>query len=105
MDKLNIFLQNVRGLRDAGKRKQVFHVFKKLNAHIVLLQETHSLKADQMLWKNGWSAAKGVMILFKKRLNITIDKVTRDELGRYICVDLCYCQQENHLNEYLCANK
>ena len=88
---------NVRGLRDPNKRKEIFVYCYKKRFDIVLLQETHSIKDDNNFWRsefggeaifsNGESNARGVAILFQKRLNAEIKKVSTDKSGRYIIVD------------------
>lgn len=45
---------NARGLRDSVKRKAVFLFCKNKKSHIVLLQETHSIKTDEKFWSNQW---------------------------------------------------
>ena len=56
MDKkvIKILVQNVRGMRDKGKRKQLFTLFRKDAADLVLLQETHSAPADEVEWGLEW---------------------------------------------------
>ena len=71
---------------------------------MILLQETHCTKNDEKLWCNEWGgkifsadctlSSKGVAILLRKNLNISISKVTRGELGRYICADIMYEEKD-----------
>ena len=42
--KLNVISLNVRGIRNAKKRRALFHQFKKDKYDIVCLQETHLTK-------------------------------------------------------------
>ena len=45
---------NVNGLRQNMKRKAVFYFLKQKQFDIILLQETHSLLADEKLWQCEW---------------------------------------------------
>ena len=60
MSKLKILSLNVRGLRNAGKRKAVFSYLKNQKASICCLQETFSKKDDEKIWTLEW----GGKILF-----------------------------------------
>lgn len=51
----SVIYLNVRGLRDAVKRKAVFFLFcKSSESDIILLQETHSCEMDVKFWRNQW---------------------------------------------------
>ena len=45
---------NVRGLREVSKRREVFHYFNLKNFSIIFLQEMHSSKNIEHLWKSEW---------------------------------------------------
>lgn len=60
MSNLQIISLNVRGLRNAGKRKAIFSYLKNQKASIFCLQETFSIKGDEKTWTSEW----GGKILF-----------------------------------------
>ena len=90
MADFTIISQNVRGLGDNTKRRQ--------KADIILLQETHFVPNCEFLWRNEWggkamfngdaSNARGVGILFKRGADFEIKKVSKDENGRVLIVDI-----------------
>ena len=69
---------NVRGLRNARKRRILFHNFKKEKYDIICLQETYLTKNDVSLiekeWPSGFHMAegsnksKGLLTLFSKKV-------------------------------------
>ena len=71
-----LITQNCNGLRNKLKRKMCFRWFKKQNADIVLLQETHWSNDIENVIRNEWQCyiffshgmqnARGVAILIKK---------------------------------------
>ena len=75
MADFTIISQNVRGLGDNTKRRQMFNYLHRQKADIILLQETHFVPNCEFLWRNEWggkamfngdaSNARGVGILFK----------------------------------------
>ena len=97
-NKIKIVTQNVRGLRDISKRKQLFLMMKKLNFHIILLQETHSTVTDEEEWKQQWggdllfshgtNTARGVAVLFSPRTQVEVCKVERDGDGRWLMMEI-----------------
>lgn len=76
MSKVNVVSFNVNGIRSEQKRRAIFHYLKYFKSHIILLQETHSVKEDEVLWSNEWGAkivfnhgnnySRGVAVLFHK---------------------------------------
>ena len=69
---------NVRGLRNARKRRILFHNFKKEKYDIICLQETYLTKDDVSLIEKEWSSgfhmaegsnkSKGLLTLFSKKV-------------------------------------
>ena len=51
---VKIVTANVRGLTDNGKRKQIFHYFRKMCFDIILIQETHSEISCKDKWRMEW---------------------------------------------------
>ena len=85
---------NVRGLNKSTKRRQLFRWLHQQNADVIFLQETYSSPQTIKLWETEWggkiveshgsSHSRGVMILFKPKINVSIDKIIRDKNGRYV---------------------
>lgn len=92
MLQINTF--NCRGLHDNFKRKKVFNFLREFGYDIIFLQETHSRIDDEKLWRTQWggeavfgsycSNSRGVAILFKASLKISVLSFHRDPEGRYI---------------------
>ena len=111
----NAVSQNVKGLREKIKRLTVFEHLKK-KGDIIFLQESHSTPDDESKWKeecegevlfsHGASNARGVMIIFSKKLELEIVRSTLDKDGRYIIVE-CLIQGTRFLiwNIYAPNNK
>ena len=88
---------NVRGIRDSHKRRKLFIWLRNLNFNIYFLQETHSTKNDEFLWKNEWgstalftyssSNSTGCGFLINK-LDGAIEKVCRDSNGRFLIIQI-----------------
>ena len=91
---LKIVTCNVRGIKQTVKRHQLFKYFHEKQYNIVLLQETHSVKSKEKIWRNEWggkivfghgaSNARGTAILFAKGVNPEIHNTIRDENGRVL---------------------
>ena len=74
------------------------------NADIIFLQETHSSKAIEKIWRNEWGArvifdhgtsnSKGVAILINKALDVKIIQSTRSGQGRYIITKILWDEKE-----------
>lgn len=99
---LHVASLNIRGLREANKRRELFWLLWKKPYNVIYLQETHSSKEIEQLWKNEWGGeiyyghsdtnARGVAILVKN-LDIKVHNIQRKN-GRYIILDCLYnnCQ-------------
>ena len=80
-------------LNKTTKRRQIFRWLHQQNSDVVYLQETYSSPQTINLWEAEWggkiveshgsSHSRGVMILFKSKINVSIDNVIRDKNGRY----------------------
>ena len=89
---------NVRGLQDNNKRKRNFQTFRNSKFDIILLQETHSIDEDVVLWKRDWigraffsslnSTKSGVAILCKESKNFKAEFENSDKAGRIISVTI-----------------
>ena len=90
--------QNVRGLGDFKKRREIFHSFHLSKYEIFLLQETHSSLEHEIQWKNEWGGeiffshgstnSRGVCILLKNNFTRTVHGSQTDGEGRYIILDI-----------------
>jgi len=94
---LKIATLNCAGMVNDIRRATLYDVCKKLNADIILLQETHSITADEPKWHDEWAplesafnSAKdnlhrqnGVAILVNKT-HFTLKNTKYDENGRIL---------------------
>ena len=90
---------NVSGIGERVKRRQIFKYLKEKNTDIACIQETHASKSKHKIWNAEWGGtivysdgcdkAKGVAILFHKKLGILHDdiKIHKDSNGRYLQVE------------------
>lgn len=95
---LKILSLNARGLNRTTKRRQLFRWLHQQKSDVVFLQETYSSPQTIKIWENEWggkivesngsSHSRGVMILFKPKMNVSVDKVIRDKNGRYILCEV-----------------
>ena len=96
---LKILSLNVNGIRDYKKRTTVFYWLKQQKADICLLQETHcESQNDISSWSNEWEGqtfwsigtnySRGVAILIKEKLDITITNIEIDTNGRYLAINI-----------------
>uniref|UniRef100_A0A3P9CFM5 exodeoxyribonuclease III n=1 Tax=Maylandia zebra TaxID=106582 RepID=A0A3P9CFM5_9CICH len=97
---------NVNGAGTRGKRLKIFNQLKKLQADVVLLQETHKpvtglneLKTPEFpnVFAAGYnSRQRGVAILIHKNVNFTVLDTVIDPEGRFLIIKLSI------LNKKLC---
>lgn len=98
LEQFKVATLNVNGLRSDTKRRTLFNLFKNDQAHIVLLQETHSTEKEERIWSNEWgnkiifshgtNMARGVAVLFAKHLPVRVESVKQDLEGRFLILDL-----------------
>ena len=89
---------NCRGLRDIKKRLDFFDDFKKREINIINLQETHIISKDLNMLKKNWNCkfliagqnkqSLGVMMILNNNFEYKINKVIKDNEGRYIICDI-----------------
>ncbi len=87
----------MRGLNKTSKRRKVFRWLHQQKADVIFLQETYSSSQNINLWEAEWGGkffsshdsihSRGVMIMFKPRLDVTIEKHISEKNGRYILVE------------------
>ena len=88
---------NVKGIRERGKREQIFSWCKDKQADIVFLQETFSTGEVEDRWRSMWDGpiyfshgsnhSKGVLVLISPKVEIEITQVLQDIEGRFIFID------------------
>ena len=101
MADLRIITFNVRGLRNAAKRRTVFRYFHHhYTDHVAVLQETHSVTRDETYWRAEWGGPiifshgliheRGVAVLFPRSFQkmCIANTVFSDNDGRIVAVDL-----------------
>ena len=91
---LKVYTYNVRGLRDYTKRREIWHYLHTKKVDICFLQETHSTKGCEKQWSTEWgnkiwfshgaSNARGVAILFSKRVKVKLCNAEYSKMGRFI---------------------
>ena len=89
---------NVRGLNKTIKRRQVFRWLHQQKPDVVFLQETYSSAQNLKSWEAEWCGkmigshgtnhSRGVMILFKSKLDVNIEQIISDKNGRYILAEV-----------------
>lgn len=89
---------NARGLRNIVKRKAIFIFCKDYNADIIFIQETHSCKEDEKLWKSQWGEdiwlthgsnhSAGVAILTHKFKGKVLNTI-KDTDGHWMVIITC----------------
>ena len=96
---LTVITLNVNGLGNKTKRCTIFKFLNTLQADIILLQETHSDKGKENLWKTEWNNkqlffnhgetnSKGVLTAISKDDNIEIMNIRSDSKGRVLTLDI-----------------
>ena len=94
---ISIFSQNVRGLRGAEKRRQLFYKFHSSKHQLFFLQETHSTQQIESQWSSEWggkiyfshgtSESRGVCILIKNSISIDVHNTVALPTGRLLLLD------------------
>lgn len=98
MSTVDIASYNLRGLQTELKRRKVFNYFHEKKHDIVLVQETHSARKNEKIWRNEWggdiifshynSRSRGVAVLIRKGLSIRINKLVKSIDGRFIIMEI-----------------
>ena len=115
---LKIISLNIRGLNKTSKRRQVFRWLHQQKYDVIFLQETYSSPQTINLWESEWGGkilashgsthSRGVMILFKPRLDVTIEKSIYDKNGRYILAEAfvdAYSPNDQIIHQMIKHNK
>ena len=94
----------MRGVNDEVKRKAIFDYYR-VNADILVLQETHSVPGCEKIWTSQWgggtgiyshgtSAARGIAVFVTKSIDPNIENIYVDNDGRFIVFDIVECEQK-----------
>ena len=104
MELLKIGTYNVRGLADRTKRRKIYAFLKDKKLDVILLQEVHSQQSTQNIWRNesganmyfshGETDARGVAVIIAKKSQVVVNKITTDNEGRVIILDIT-CQDKS----------
>ena len=97
-----MIIYNVRGLNEYNKRRNVFYYLHKNVYEVVFIQESHSSKEQEQRWSMEWgnkiwfshgeTNARGVCILFSKKLQFTVHNVIRDKNSCYLILYITISQ-------------
>lgn len=103
---LKILSLNVRGLNKTTKRRQLFRRIHQQNLDVTFLQETYSSPQTIKFWEAEWGGkiveshgsnhSRGVKILFKPKISVSIEKIIRDNNGRYFSSEV-FLDDENRI--------
>ena len=112
---VNICSLNVRGLRDSIKRRKLFLWLRRKQFDIILLQETHSTKNDEILWGNEWGGKviftyfcankTGCGCLMGNKFQFSIDQIIRDKEGRFLIIVINVDGETYTIANLYCPNK
>ena len=102
---------NVRGINKSRKRRQLFRWLHQQQSDIIFLQETYSSLQTIKMWEAEWvdkivsshgsTHSRGVMILFKPRLDVSFEKNIPDNHGRYLIAEVTVDGKKIVYMEYL----
>ena len=94
---LKVSTLNVTGLNKSCKQRQLFRWLHQQNAEVIFLQETYLSTQTIKIWENVWGGkicashgsthSRGVMIMFKPRLDVTIENIISDKNDGYIVAE------------------
>ena len=101
MTSLDFLTFNVKGLQQKSKRIKLFnYVGDKVRNGFIFLQETHSTPECEQKWKKEWggqiyfshgsSNSTGAAILFTKKFNMDVIKVSTDNSGRIVMLEIVF---------------
>ena len=99
---LSLISLNTNGLGEVKKRGSTIGWLKnthKAKDKIIFLQETHTTKKSESIWKKEWneweiffssggSNCKGVATFIPKSMNYKINEVNSDPNGRYLAINI-----------------
>jgi exonuclease III len=88
---------NVRGLNERKKRRSVFRWIKQNKIDLCFVQESYSSPEVENIWSNEWGRkiifshgtrhGRGVLVLIRPGLDIKINDVYSDDIGRLLLLD------------------
>ena len=87
MEVMKVISLNTRGLRNGLKRRKIFRFIKRSKPSVYFLQETHATKEMEQIWEsefghkliyaNGESASRGVIIGLDNKIAKSVEEVIR----------------------------
>ena len=112
---LNIITFNVRGLNNYKKRLAIFKYLQNNQCDIAFLQETYSSSEIENKWKSEWGGqcvyhhgtkhSKGLLIMFRKALDVEIVDEVKDKYCRYLYLKTRINDNITHLVNVYAPNK
>ena len=109
---------NVNGIAEKQKRTLTFRYLKKLDADIILLQETHNATFNdeqtwttewggQAFWSRGDNRSRGVAILIKpnSKMDMTIEDTQTDHEGRVVSIRTIINDNEYNIASVYAPNR
>ena len=95
---IKVISQNVRGLANFKKQRQLFYWLHKQKIDIALLQETHSTAKTERFWSSEWgytihfchgtSDSRGVCILYNNTFELMVHCINPCSQGRLLFTDI-----------------
>ena len=98
--RVNILSMNVRGMRNARKRRSLFYQYKKGNYDVIGIQDTHLTLADSEIIEREWGSnffmvpgtnrSKGIITLFSKTIDpLNVNLLFKSDrcLINSVCID------------------
>ncbi len=96
MSTFNNLSLNVRGLNSPVKHTRCLEYLQRRDVSMALLQETHLKDRDVHRFQNKYdkmlaclcalNKSKGVLILYKRSLSLSVDSMRKDDCGRFVYV-------------------
>ncbi len=90
----NMLSWNVRGLNSLVMRTRCLELLRRRDVSIALLQETHLKDGNVHRFQNKYykmlacscalNKSKGVLILYKRSLSLSVDSMGKDDCGRFL---------------------
>ena len=98
---------NCQGLSNMDKRSYTFNFLRNKNYSVYFLQDTHFTTKEQNYIRTQWgfecyfsnysSQSRGVAILFNNNIEFKVLKVTKDENGNKLILDVVINYTNKHL--------
>lgn len=96
---IRLISHNVRGFNSSHKRKKAFRIYQRLQADIILLQETHFSENNHPIFFDSsyglghfttfGSRFRGVAIFVRNSLMFDVENIYKDPASRFIILQGC----------------